>query len=129
MRGPTTRVSQPSVSQSAHAVQRVGARGPGGANFLVSIPRALSPRRWLPDAMDALSVETDAETVGRCYHREIIANTRTKAPRRRIMRAVRSRDTGPERGVRRLLHDLGYRYRLHRRDLPGSPDLAFSARA
>ena len=57
-----------------------------------------------------------------------MADTRTRAQRRRIMRAVRSRDTGPEWVVRRLLHGLGYRYRLHRRDLPGSPDLVFPAR-
>jgi DNA mismatch endonuclease (patch repair protein) len=44
------------------------------------------------------------------------------------MRAVRARDTGPERALRRLLHARGYRFRLHRRDLPGSPDLVFPAR-
>lgn len=44
------------------------------------------------------------------------------------MRAVKARDTGPERAVRRLLHGLGYRYRLHRADLPGTPDLVFAAR-
>lgn len=44
------------------------------------------------------------------------------------MRAVRSRDTGPEMAVRRLLHGLGYRYRLHRADLPGRPDLVFPGR-
>lgn len=41
------------------------------------------------------------------------------------MRRVKGKDTGPELTVRRLLHGLGYRYRLHRRDLPGSPDLVF----
>lgn len=41
------------------------------------------------------------------------------------MRAVRSKDTKPEMLVRRAAHALGYRYRLHRRDLPGKPDLAF----
>lgn len=46
----------------------------------------------------------------------------------RNMAAVRSKDTKPELVVRRLLHGLGYRYRLHRRDLPGRPDLVFSAR-
>ena len=45
-----------------------------------------------------------------------------------IMRAVKGRNTGPEMTVRRLLHDLGYRYRLHRSDLPGKPDLAFPSR-
>lgn len=44
------------------------------------------------------------------------------------MRAVGTRDTGPEIAVRRLLHSLGYRYRLYRRDLPGTPDLTFPGR-
>lgn len=44
------------------------------------------------------------------------------------MRAVRSRDTKPEMAVRRLLHRLGYRYRLHRKDLPGTPDIVFGSR-
>jgi DNA mismatch endonuclease (patch repair protein) len=41
------------------------------------------------------------------------------------MRAVKSGDTTPELIVRRLVHALGYRFRLHRRDLPGQPDLVF----
>jgi DNA mismatch endonuclease, patch repair protein len=44
------------------------------------------------------------------------------------MRAIRSKDMLPELTVRRLLHRLGYRYRLHRKDLPGKPDLAFGPR-
>ena len=48
--------------------------------------------------------------------------------RRRTMQAVKSKDTGPEMLVRRLLYAQGYRYRLHRRDLPGCPDLVFSSR-
>lgn len=43
----------------------------------------------------------------------------------RIMSRVRSKDTKPELIVRRQLWARGYRYRLHRRDLPGRPDLAF----
>lgn len=39
------------------------------------------------------------------------------------MASVRSKDTKPELAVRRLLHRLGYRFRLHRTDLPGKPDL------
>ena len=39
------------------------------------------------------------------------------------MSRIRSRDTAPELLVRRRLHALGYRFRLHRRDLPGSPDI------
>jgi DNA mismatch endonuclease (patch repair protein) len=42
------------------------------------------------------------------------------------MRAVRGKDTGPERTVRRLLWRAGHRYRLQRRDLPGRPDLTFA---
>ena len=44
------------------------------------------------------------------------------------MRAVRSKDTTPELAVRKLAHALGYRFRLHRRELPGSPDLVFPGR-
>lgn len=43
--------------------------------------------------------------------------------RRRIMKAVGQKDTKPEMIVRQTLHALGYRFRLHRRDLPGSPDI------
>jgi DNA mismatch endonuclease (patch repair protein) len=45
-----------------------------------------------------------------------------------IMSSVRTQHTGPEMVVRKLLHGLGYRYSLHRSDLPGKPDLAFPAR-
>ena len=45
--------------------------------------------------------------------------------RSKVMRAVKGRDTEPEMTVRRLTHGMGYRYRLHRKDLPGKPDLAF----
>lgn len=44
------------------------------------------------------------------------------------MRAVRDRDTKPEMLVRKMVHRLGYRYRLHRADLPGKPDLVFPSR-
>jgi DNA mismatch endonuclease (patch repair protein) len=44
------------------------------------------------------------------------------------MRRIRGRDTQPELQVRRLLFQLGYRFRLHRRDLPGRPDIVFVAR-
>lgn len=44
------------------------------------------------------------------------------------MRRICSKDTSPEMVVRRLVHRLGYRYRLHRKNLPGKPDLVFPAR-
>ncbi len=49
----------------------------------------------------------------------------TPEQRCRTMKAVRSRDTKPEMVVRRFIHAKGLRYRLHRRDLPGSPDCIF----
>jgi DNA mismatch endonuclease (patch repair protein) len=45
------------------------------------------------------------------------------------MRAIRGKDTWPEIAVRSLVHKLGYRFRLHRQDLPGKPDLAFPSRS
>jgi DNA mismatch endonuclease (patch repair protein) len=43
--------------------------------------------------------------------------------RSRMMSSIRGKDTVPERGVRRILHALGFRFRLHRKDLPGRPDI------
>lgn len=48
--------------------------------------------------------------------------------RSRTMRAVKSRNTSPELALRRLLHGAGYRFRLHRKDLPGSPDVVLPGR-
>ena len=45
--------------------------------------------------------------------------------RSEIMSRIRGRDTEPEMIVRRIAHRLGFRFRFHRRDLPGSPDLVF----
>jgi len=45
--------------------------------------------------------------------------------RSRIMRAVKATDTAPEMAVRSLVHRMGFRFRLHRKDLPGKPDLVF----
>ena len=54
--------------------------------------------------------------------------TQRPEDRSRIMRTVKDRNTGPEMIVRSLAHSMGYRYRLHRKDLPGKPDLVFPAR-
>ncbi len=42
-----------------------------------------------------------------------------------VMRAVKSRDTGPERAVRAILHKIAPGYRLNRADLPGKPDIVY----
>lgn len=46
-----------------------------------------------------------------------------KATRSRMMSGIRGKNTKPEMAVRSALHAAGYRFRLHREDLPGKPDL------
>ena len=43
--------------------------------------------------------------------------------RSRNMSAIKSKNTKPEIKVRKILHSMGYRFRLHSKDLPGSPDI------
>jgi len=52
-------------------------------------------------------------------------DTVSRKHRSEIMSLVRGRNTRPEIAVRRLTRAMGYGYRLHRRDIPGGPDLAF----
>ncbi len=54
--------------------------------------------------------------------------TDVDAATRKRMQAIRGRDTLPELFVRRLVHRMGFRFRLHRSDLPGRPDLTFPCR-
>jgi DNA mismatch endonuclease (patch repair protein) len=60
----------------------------------------------------------------------VAENTDTLSPAERseMMSRVRNKDTKPEMRVRRLVHSLGYRYRLHYGSLPGRPDIAFPER-
>ncbi len=51
-----------------------------------------------------------------------------KNERSKLMGRIRGKDTKPELAVRRIAHRLGYRFRLHRKDLSGSPDLVFPGR-
>jgi DNA mismatch endonuclease (patch repair protein) len=55
-------------------------------------------------------------------------DTMTPAQRSALMSRIRSKNTKPEWVVRRLVHSMGFRYRLHKRDLPGNPDLVFPSR-
>lgn len=50
-------------------------------------------------------------------------DTVSKEKRSEIMSKIRGKDTKPEKIVRSLLHSMGYRFRLHRKDLPGKPDI------
>lgn len=52
----------------------------------------------------------------------------TPAERSKRMSLIKSQHTRPELLVRQALHRAGFRFRLHRRDLPGKPDLVFSSR-
>ena len=50
----------------------------------------------------------------------------TKSKRSEVMSRIKGRNTKPELAVRSLLHRLGYRFRLHKADLPGKPDIVLS---
>ncbi|MBI5520462.1 MAG: DNA mismatch endonuclease Vsr [Desulfovibrio sp.] len=67
-----------------------------------------------------------------CYGGGVAVQKRDKVKsplsRSEIMGRIRSKDTKPELLVRRTLHRLGFRYRLHVKDLPGKPDLVFPSR-
>ncbi len=52
----------------------------------------------------------------------------TPEQRRFNMSRIRNSNTKPEMIVRKMVHQMGYRYRLHRKDLPGKPDLVFPGR-
>lgn len=57
-----------------------------------------------------------------------MVDNRTVESRSRLMSRIGSKHTQPELMVRSLLHRLGYRFRLHRKDLPGKPDIGFIGR-
>jgi len=55
-------------------------------------------------------------------------DTRSAEQRPRIMQSVKQKDTGPEIRARKILHAMGYRFRLHRKDLPGRPDIVLPSK-
>jgi DNA mismatch endonuclease (patch repair protein) len=57
-----------------------------------------------------------------------MVDNRTQTSRSALMGRIGSKNTAPELIVRRLLHSLGYRFRLHRKDLPGTPDIVLPGR-
>jgi len=66
--------------------------------------------------------------VERACEPDVRSDIMSPAKRSALMSRIRGRDTGPEMTVRRLLHAMGYRFRLHARDLPGKPDVVFRRR-
>ena len=75
------------------------------------------------DGGDRARDERDTQT-----QRERSMDNLTADQRSSTMKAIRSTDTKPELLVRRMVFSLGVRYRLHRRDLPGCPDIVMPAR-
>lgn len=59
---------------------------------------------------------------------KFVTDTMSMDERSRRMSRIRNKDTKPEMFVRRLIHRMGYRYRLHGKKLPGKPDLVFASR-
>ncbi|HZB89548.1 MAG TPA: very short patch repair endonuclease [Terracidiphilus sp.] len=57
-----------------------------------------------------------------------MTDNRSPQSRSALMARIGGKDTAPELLVRRLLHSFGYRFRLHKRELPGTPDLVFPSR-
>lgn len=57
-----------------------------------------------------------------------MADRLTPEARSALMSRIRGKDTQPELAVRRMLHAMGYRFRLHRKDLPGRPDIVLPGR-
>ena len=83
----------------------------------------------MPIAISLLSV--DGLSTYNQSHLQVLGQMADYYPvqkRSEIMRRVRARGSRAELIVRRLTHRMGYRYRLHRRDLPGRPDLVFIKR-
>lgn len=62
------------------------------------------------------------------YNEARMVDIFTPEQRSRNMAAIRSKNTSPEIAVRKLVYGLGFRFRLHRTDLPGTPDLVFCSR-
>lgn len=92
---------------------------PGGA------PVEAPARRARPSAVDRLR---DGATSSHALGMERGMDTLDPERRSRLMGRIRGVDTGPEMAVRRAAHRLGYRFRLHRKNLPGRPDLVFPSR-
>ncbi|MGQ5490649.1 very short patch repair endonuclease [Thauera sp. ZXT1-4] len=57
-----------------------------------------------------------------------MADRLSPSARSSLMQRVKQKNTAPEKIVRSLLHRLGYRFRIHRKDLPGTPDIVLPSR-
>ena len=65
---------------------------------------------------------------GRLIPKQRMADTLTRVERSERMGRIQNKDTKPEMRIRKIVHGMGYRYRLHKANLPGKPDLVFAGR-
>ena len=102
-----------------------GLLGPSTRGGAVEARRAHNPEVVGSNPTPATNILVSARC---CTLAARLMDTLTSEERSERMSLVRGRDTKPEMLVRRLVHGLGYRYRLHRGDLPGRPDMVFPSR-
>src|SRR5690349_14040869 len=88
----------------------------------------LFKRRWTPSSRNSATRTEPVSTSLHCNHLCTVMDRLEPAARSALMARVRQRDSAPELLVRRLLFAWGWRYRLHARDLPGTPDIVFPKR-
>jgi DNA mismatch endonuclease (patch repair protein) len=91
--------------------------------WVVRVPALLHRTASLPNTVAIVSPA--GARIGKPGRKQIIAMADRITPEQRsaIMSRIRSKDTGPEIAVRRALHKMGFRFRLHVRSLPGCPDI------
>lgn len=126
---PGTGASWRGRPRTQHCAMTWRRTGDAGSSSQALVRDWTSGRSGRPATLQASSTH-----VGRSWAGTALAvhwrrmDTVSKACRTRIMRSVRSSDTGPELYVRRIVRALHFGYRLRSRDLPGRPDLVFAGR-
>ena len=80
-------------------------------------------RQLAQDCVERMECRASLSSAPDTLPEEVAIDTLTPDQRSRLMSRIRSRDTTPELVVRSMLHRMGYRFRLHRKDLPGKPDV------
>ena len=107
-----------SRSHGRSMVSSIGYRPKTGRSPICLRPMA-DPVQVFPQGLEGEPMKRGAPYKG---------DTLTPDERSERMGRVRGKNTKPELVVRQLLHSMGYRYRLHRSDLPGNPDIVFPSR-
>ena len=108
----------------------MGFEKPGEAEFKIPVSDTQAYRQF-GNAVVVPVVRTVAQLM-KPHIAELLARDGRELPsatpdvRSRMMAGIRGKNTKPEMAVRSVLHRLGFRFRVHRKDLPGKPDLVFS---